>query len=49
MLSFDEFLNRPALCRECCCEIPADVADVDLDDEGQTVATCDECKAEARS
>jgi hypothetical protein len=46
MMSFDEFLNRPCLCRECCEEIPADVADVDIDDEGQTVAICDECRAE---
>ena len=45
-MTFDEFLNAPHLCRECCAEIPADEADVDIDDMGQTVATCEECKGE---
>jgi hypothetical protein len=46
MMSFEDFVNQPIPCRECCAPISADVADVDLDDLGQTVATCDECCAE---
>jgi hypothetical protein len=44
-MSFDEFLARPTLCRGCCAPVPSD--DVDIDDEGQTVGTCGECRAEA--
>ena len=43
-MTFDEFLARPTLCRECCAPVSSD--DVDIDDEGRTVGTCDECRAE---
>jgi hypothetical protein len=43
-LTFDAWYAAPTLCRECCEPVPS--ADVDIDDEGRTVATCDACRAD---
>jgi hypothetical protein len=42
--TFDEWYAAPTLCRECGEAVPS--SDVDIDDDGRTVATCDACRAE---
>jgi len=49
MMSFDEYCASPLTCRDCGVDVPNDSMRVDIDDEGQTVAHCEECAVELQA